>query len=135
MNGSVGESERAVIPFVARLRVNVSSGQHAGRVASAARVHAAGVGLDDFAFDVRGNLYGTTDPFNTLVRVRPDGAVDVLLTAADGLDGPTSAAFGVGKDDKSLYITNAAFPFLTGPSPRRPSLMRLEWGIPGQPRP
>ena len=103
--------------------------------AGAARVHASGVMLDDFAFDTRGNLYGTTDPFNTLVRVSPDGTQTVLLTAADGLDGPTSATFGVGNDSKSLYVTNAAFPFFPGPSPRRPSLMRLEVGIPGQPRP
>jgi sugar lactone lactonase YvrE len=99
------------------------------------RIHASGIGLDDFAFDVHGNLYGTTDPSNTLVRISPDGAQTVLLTAADGLDGPTSAALGVGKDSKSLYVTNAAFPFFPGPDPRRPSLMRLEIGIPGQPRP
>jgi sugar lactone lactonase YvrE len=103
--------------------------------AGAARVHASGIGLDDFAFDVHGNLYGTTDPFNTVVRVSPDGTQTVLLTAADGLDGPTSATFGVGKDSKALYITNAAFPFFPGPTPRRPSLMRLEIGVPGQPRP
>jgi hypothetical protein len=59
----------------------------------------------------------------------------VLLTAADGLDGPTSATFGVGKDSKTLYITNAAFPFFPGPTPRRPSHMRLEIGVTGQPRP
>jgi len=103
--------------------------------AGAARVHASGIGLDDFAFDVQGNLYGTTDPSNTVVRVSPDGTQTILLTAADGLDGPTAAAFGVGKDGKALYITNAAFPFFPGPNPRRPSLMRLEIGIPGQPRP
>jgi sugar lactone lactonase YvrE len=104
--------------------------------AGAARVHAAGIGLDDFAFDIKGNLYGTTDPSNTLVRVSPDGTQTVLLTAADGLDGPASATFGVGKDNKGLYVTNAAFPFFPGPNPtRRPSLMRLEVGIPGQPRP
>jgi len=34
-----------------------------------------------------------------------------------------------------LYVTNAAFPFFPGPNPRRPSLMRLEVGVPGQPRP
>ena len=106
-----------------------------GGSAGTARVHASGIGLDDFAFDVDGNLYGTTDPFNTLVRVSPDGTQTVLLTAADGLDGPTSATFGVGRDSKSLYITNAAFPFFPGPTPRRPNLMRLEVGVPGQPRP
>ena len=60
----------------------------------------------------------------------------MLLTAADGLDGPTAAAaFGVGRDGKNLYVTNAAFPFFPGLNPRRPSLMRLNVGIPGKPRP
>jgi len=122
----VAVSDRA---HVAAFRINEDGSAGAGRV------HASGVGLDDFAFDVDGNLYGTTDPFNTVVRIRPDGTSEVLLTAADGLDGPTSTAFGVGKESKSLYITNAAFPFFPGPTPRRPSLMRLGVGIPGQPRP
>lgn len=99
------------------------------------RIHAAGIGLDDFAFDVQGNLYGTTDPFNTVVRIGPDGSIKVLLTAADGLDGPTAAAFGVGNDKQNLYITNAAFPFFPGQNPRRPSLMRLDVGINGKTRP
>ncbi|HEV2803105.1 MAG TPA: hypothetical protein VGW12_21740 [Pyrinomonadaceae bacterium] len=99
------------------------------------RIHVSGIGLDDFAFDVQGNLYGTTDPFNTVVRVTPDGQIEVLLTAADGLDGPTAAAFGVRNDSKNLYITNAAFPFFPGPTPRRPSLLRFDVGIPGKPRP
>ena len=103
--------------------------------AGTGRVHASGIGLDDFAFDVNGNLYGTTDPFNTVVRVAPDGTVTTLLTASDGLDGPTATAFGVGADRENLYITNAAFPFFPGPNPRRPSLMRLHIGVPGKPRP
>jgi sugar lactone lactonase YvrE len=99
------------------------------------RVHVSGIGLDDFAFDVQGNLYGTTDPFNTVVRITPEGTVTVLLTAADGLDGPTAAAFGTGGDNKNLYITNAAFPFFPGPDPRRPSILRYHVGIAGKPRP
>ena len=106
-----------------------------GGAAGTGRVHVSGIALDDFAFDVNGNLYGTTDPFNTLARVAPDGTVITLLTTSDGLDGPTAAAFGVGADRKNLYITNAAFPFFPGPNPRRPSLMRLNVGIPGKPRP
>jgi sugar lactone lactonase YvrE len=98
-------------------------------------VHVA-LGFDDFAFDVKGNLYGTTNfVFNTVVRVTPDGRTKTLLTVADGLDGPSAAAFGVRDDKKTLYITNAAFPFFPGPDPRRPSLMRLHVGIPGEPRP
>lgn len=101
--------------------------------AGPARIHASGVGLDDFAFDVRGNLYGTTDPFNTLVRVSPEGAIDVLLTADDGLDGPTSAAFGVREgDQKHLYVNNAAFPFFS--VTHAPSILRVNIGVPGKPR-
>src|SRR5262249_8012837 len=101
--------------------------------AGPARIHARNIGLDDFAFDVLGNLYGTTDPFNTVVRVAPDGAVDVLLTVADGLDGPSSAAFGVrAGDQQNLYINNAAFPFFS--TTHRPSIMKLEIGVPGKPR-
>lgn len=99
------------------------------------RVHAvlpAGAGCDDFAFDVHGSIYCTTDPSNLLVRLDPDGGSEILLTAADGLDGPTSAVFGrKGADRFNLYITNAAFPFFT--TTFRPSLMRLHLGTPGAP--
>jgi len=128
--------------FREEVYVSVSSREHvvafpirADGSAGPGRVHASGIGLDDFAFDVQGNLYGTTDPFKTLVRIAPDGSKTVLLTEADGLDGPTAAAFGVGKDSKALYVTNAAFPFFPHPDGRRPSLMRYELGVPGHPRP
>jgi len=102
--------------------------------AGAPRVHATGVGLDDFAFDVKGTLYGTTDPFNTVVAVYPDGTSEVILDVTDGLDGPTAAAFGRGEgDQKNLYVANAAFPFFT--TTFRPSIMRVNVGIPGKPRP
>jgi hypothetical protein len=86
---------------------------------------------DDFAFDVRGSLYCGTDPFNTLLRIAPDGSVQTLLTAVDGLDGPTAAAFGHQGDRFRLYVTNAAFPFFPEPPPRRPSLMRVSLDVPG----
>ncbi len=77
-------------------------------------------------------VYCTTDPTNTLVRLDPDGTNEILLAAADGLDGPTSATFGRrGRNRKNLYITNAAFPFYT--TTFRPSLMRLRLRIPGAP--
>jgi sugar lactone lactonase YvrE len=73
------------------------------------RVHVA-LGFDDFAFDVKGNLYGTTNfVFNTVVRVTPDGTSEILASFADGLDGPSAAAFGVENDKKHLYITNRRF--------------------------
>ena len=109
-----------------RIKANGSAGP--------GRVHVV-LGFDDFAFDVKGNLYAMTNFFNTVVRVTPDGTSEILLTFADGLDGPSSGAFGVGKDRKNLYIANAAFPFFPGQDPRRPSVMRLHIGIRGEPRP
>lgn len=101
------------------------------------RIHATlpdDLGVDDFAFDVLGNLYATTDPFNRLLRIHPDGSFETLLTAADGLDGPTAAAFGRrGRDRFNLYVTNAAFPAFS--TTFRPSLMRLHLEVPGAPQP
>src|SRR5262245_27000090 len=100
--------------------------------AGAIRIHATGVPCDDFAFDLQGNLYATTDPFTTLLRVAPDGSITTLLTAADGLDGPTAVAFGrAGADNFNLYICNAAYPFFS--LTHRPSLMKLHLDVPGVP--
>jgi len=104
--------------------------------AGAVRVHATlpdDLGCDDFAFDELGALYCGTDAFNRLLKIEPDGTFSTVLTAADGLDGPTSAAFGHrGEDRFDLYITNGAFPFFT--TTFRPSLMRLHLAVPGVPR-
>ena len=97
------------------------------------RVYAtlAGAGCDDFAVDVKGSVYCTTAPFNTLVRLDRDGTSEVLLTAADGLDIPTSAVFGrKGQGRFDLYIGNGAYNVL-GPSNNTPSIMRLHLGVPG----
>ncbi|HEY9422638.1 MAG TPA: hypothetical protein VIW92_14575 [Thermoanaerobaculia bacterium] len=106
-----------------------------GDTAGPIRLHAVmppGTGGDDFAFDVHGNIYMTTDPANVLVKIAPDGSTEILLTAADGLDGPTAAAFGrTGADRFNLYITNAAFPFFS--TTFRPSLLRLHVDVPGAP--
>ena len=99
------------------------------------RVHAvmpSGTGCDDFDLDIHGSIYCTTDPTNLLVRLDPDGTTEILLTAADGLDGPTAALFGRrGHDRFNLYITNGAFPFFS--TTHQPSLMRLHLGVPGAP--
>jgi len=101
------------------------------------RVHAAlpdNLGCDDFAFDVLGNLYCTTNPFDKVLRIFPDGSFETLLNAAHGLDYPTAAAFGRGGQDRfNLYITNAAFPFFS--TTHRPSLMRLRLEVSGWPQP
>ena len=110
-----------------RIKANGSAGP--------GRVHVE-LGVDDFAFDVKGNLYAMTNFFNTVVRVSRDGSgLETLLTLEDGLDGPSSGAFGAGKDRKNLYIANIAIPAFPGQDPRRPSVMRLHVGVRGEPRP
>lgn len=90
----------------------------------------ADVGCDDFAFDKHANLYCGTDPFNTVLRISPDGDVETLLDTSDGLDGPTAVLFGrYGVDRFGLYIANAAFPFFS--SDPHPSLMRLQLDVRG----
>lgn len=97
------------------------------------RVHATGVPCDDFAFDLLGNIYCATDPFNTLLRIFPDGTSEVLLTSADGLDGPSAVVFGRSYfDRRALFVTNAAYPFFS--TSHTPSLFRVDIGIPGAPR-
>ncbi|MEM8996713.1 MAG: SMP-30/gluconolactonase/LRE family protein [Acidobacteriota bacterium] len=87
------------------------------------------VGCDDFAFDIRGAMFCTTDPANTVLEISPDG--QTITTIADDLfDGPTAAAFGRRSADRlDLYVTNAAFPFFT--TMNRPSLMKVELEHPG----
>ena len=103
--------------------------------AGTSRMHAAGVFCDDFAFDVHGNLYCGTDPFNTVVRIAPDGTMETILAAVDGLDGPTAVLFGRKDEGFDLYITNGAFPFFQVPPPRLPSLLRLPLDVHGFPQP
>jgi sugar lactone lactonase YvrE len=51
-----------------------------------------GIGLDDFAFDDSGVLYGATHVYNSLVRVTPQGAVTVMAGLAQGMAGSTAVA-------------------------------------------
>lgn len=97
------------------------------------RVHAdLPYGCDDFAIDIVGNIYATTDPSNRLLYVDRQGNTEVIFDAEDLLDGPTAAAFGRrGLDRFNLYVTNAAFPFFS--IINRPSLMRSTRWIPGLP--
>jgi sugar lactone lactonase YvrE len=95
------------------------------------------VGLDQIAFDTKGNLYAALNTPNKLIRITPDKQVEVLATAADGLAFPANIAFGTGHraygtdsgNRRELYITNIA---LLGGSP---SVQVVDVGIPGRPLP
>jgi hypothetical protein len=69
-----------------------------------------GIEADDFAFARDSDLYAAENPPSRLVRVKPDGAVSTLATAADGLDNPSAVAFGTLPHQRHLlYVTNAAY--------------------------
>jgi hypothetical protein len=84
-------------------------------VAGTPEVHVNALGVDDFAFDWKGDIYYTNDPYNMLCKVTPKGVTTVLLTEEDGLNGTTAAAFGRLGDHKVLFVTSAAFPFMPPP--------------------
>jgi len=87
-------------------------------------------GADGLALDVFGNAFVAVNSQNTLVRVDPQGSIEVLATAADGLDNPASLAFGTSlADRKNLFITNFAI-FSAAPTP---GLLKASVGVPGQP--
>jgi sugar lactone lactonase YvrE len=69
----------------------------------APEILASGLPGDDFAVASDGTLYVTTHPFNSVVRVSPDGERTVVAGPAQGVVGPTAAAFG---PDGSLYVVN-----------------------------
>jgi hypothetical protein len=91
------------------------------------------VHLDDFAFDVQGNLYGTTHVYNSAIQISSDKQIVTIATAEQGMTGSTALAFGRTKEDgTSLYVTTnggMSLPLPTGVEPGK--IVRLEVGIEG----
>lgn len=93
---------------------------------------AALVGADGIAFDVLGSVYVASAAQNTVVRVAPDGSIETLATADDGLNQPSTLAFGAGRlDRRALFVANFS---LFSPEPT-PGVLTLPAGSPGQPVP
>ncbi|MGW3635333.1 SMP-30/gluconolactonase/LRE family protein [Streptomyces sp. NPDC005122] len=92
------------------LRIPFGRGGRPGPV----RTTATGLaGIDDFAFTGRGDeILAALDGPGTVVRVRPDGSSSTVLTAADGLQNPTSVALRHG----TLYVLSAAYTTATDPN-------------------
>jgi sugar lactone lactonase YvrE len=81
------------------LRANGSAGP--------ARIVATGLaGIDDFAFTGRGTeIIAALDTVNQVALVRPDGTHTVVLTEADGLQGPTAIAVR----GRTVLVPSAAY--------------------------
>jgi sugar lactone lactonase YvrE len=86
-------------------------------------------GADGIAWDVKGHLYVVTDGLaNSLARVDPGLSVSTLADAGEGLDYPTSVAFGTGLGHRTeLFIANGGFNF------GNPAVLAADVGTPGAP--
>jgi putative intracellular protease/amidase len=91
------------------------------------------INLDDFAFDVEGNLYGTTHIYNSVVKITPGRVVTIIADLNEGLAGSTSAAFGrTASDRTTLYVTTnggMSAPPEGGIQPAR--VVKIETGVEG----
>lgn len=91
------------------------------------------INLDDFAFDEKGSLYGTTHIYNSLVRIEPDRRITVIAGIEQGLAGSTAVAFGRAATDRtSVYVTTnggMSVPPEGGVQPGR--VVQIEVGVAG----
>lgn len=80
---------------------------------------ARGIPGDDFAIGKDGSLFVATHPYNTLVRITPDGKRSVIADARHGIVGATDATFGRGPNDRdTLYVATDGGAFTEGSSAR-----------------
>ena len=87
---------------------------------------AEGIPGDDLAIDQQGNLYITTHPFNTVVRVSQDGKRSLIADASQGVTGATDVSLGVLPGDRdTLYVSTDGGAF-SGDSKARGTLVALK---------
>ncbi|WP_427162530.1 SMP-30/gluconolactonase/LRE family protein [Aliinostoc sp. HNIBRCY26] len=89
--------------------------------------------IDDFAFDLEGNLYGATHIYNSVVRIGTDGITTIIAQAEQGVIGSTAVAFGQSESDHTaIYVVTNGGMFLPLPSGVFPAnVVRLEVGKAG----
>lgn len=94
-------------------------------------------GPDGIAFDVHGRVYVAVISQSALKRVDRDGSIHVIADADDGLDWPSSVAFGTGKGERrSMYAVNFAIGENFGSSEGAgPALLKIAVDAPGMPLP
>lgn len=93
------------------------------------------INIDDFAFDVEGNLYGATHIYNSVVRIATDGSTTIIAQADQGVIGSTAVAFGQGEGDRTaIYVVTNGGIFLPPPTGLVPAnVVRFEVGKAGYP--
>lgn len=93
---------------------------------------------DGIALDVHGNIYVAVPSQNTIARVSSEGTrLTTIAAESNGLDFPTSLAFGTGSGDRqTLFVVNFAVgPAFGFPAGSGPALLALDAAVPGQPLP
>lgn len=82
-------------------------------------VVARGVPGDDFAIGKDGSLFVTTHPYDSLVRIEPDGRRSIIGDARQRIVGATDASFGTGATDRdTLYVATDGGAFSAGQAAR-----------------
>ncbi|GAA6616891.1 SMP-30/gluconolactonase/LRE family protein [Scytonema sp. NUACC26] len=89
--------------------------------------------IDDFAFDVEGNLYGATHIYNSVVKITQYGSTTIIAQAEQGVIGSTAVAFGRTQSDRTaIYVVMNGGMFLPPPTGVVPAnIVRLEVGKAG----
>jgi sugar lactone lactonase YvrE len=130
-------SDRAIL---VRCQVHESTGNH---VQGSMTVLAEGLAGDDLAFDEEGNVYVTTNPQQTVLRILGVGLERAKLAAerftvagsreSAETAGPTAVAFGrTQKDEKSIYVvTTGGLITAAGDGPGPAREFRVDIGIKG----
>lgn len=76
---------------------------------------ASGIPGDDFAIGKDGSLFVTTHPYNTVVRIEPNGRRSIIGDARQRIVGATDASFGTGPTDRdTLYVATDGGAFTAG---------------------
>jgi sugar lactone lactonase YvrE len=82
-------------------------------------VIATGIPGDDFAIGQDGSLFVTTHPYNTIVKISPNGERMIIGKAEQHIVGATDAVFGKSpKDLNTLYVVTDGGAFTGGPNTR-----------------
>ncbi len=89
--------------------------------------------IDDFAFDVEGNLYGATHIYNSVIKITPDGKTTIIAQSEQGVIGSTAVAFGQTQSDRTaIYVVMNGGMFLPPPTGVvAANVVRLEVGKAG----
>ncbi|MBW4645691.1 MAG: gluconolactonase [Goleter apudmare HA4340-LM2] len=113
------------------LKIPMSTGNTAGEP----EVFVEQTNIDDFAFDVEGNLYGATHIYNSVLRIATDGSTTIIAQAEQGVIGSTAVAFGrTENDDTAIYVVMNGGMFLPPPTGVvAANVVRLEVGKAGYP--